>query len=307
MHKPIKKIFSILALAAVVFSSMPVFADVNVTIDNGKKIISANGEKIISANGEKTISDDDEKTIISTGRYDCILEHQLEPVKVATIPQGGVYDCILEYQPSEYEISNYDSYLSKYIYEISNYDSSYLSKYIEVKLKEIRESIFSGKPSSTSHVIKPQTTTAKAEPTTEVTTTKAEPTTETTTNNVYSQYVYRVVELTNARRAEHGLKPLELNDGLCKSAQGHAEDMYKNNYFSHTSPDGRNVKDRVEECTKEFSGYIGENIAYGYPTPEAVVEGWMDSQGHRENILNTDYTHIGVGYSNGYWVQNFAK
>lgn len=121
----------------------------------------------------------------------------------------------------------------------------------------------------------------------------------------YSEYITRVIELTNARREQYGVPALKLSDALCKSAQGHADDMYTNNYFSHVSQDGRTLRDRIEKFSTNYN-CMGENIAMGYETPESVVEGWMNSEGHRENILNASYTEIGVGYNNGYWVQNFG-
>lgn len=121
----------------------------------------------------------------------------------------------------------------------------------------------------------------------------------------YSECITKAVELTNIERAKYNLPPLKLSDALCKSAQEHADDMYNNNYFSHTSQDGRTMSDRIG---KYYSAYMykGENIAMGYGSPEAVVEGWMNSDGHRANILNTNYTEIGIGHNNGYWVQNFG-
>ena len=127
----------------------------------------------------------------------------------------------------------------------------------------------------------------------------------TETNTIYSEYVEKVIELTNIERTKYNLQPLKLSDSLCKSAQEHADDMYTNNYFSHVSQDGRTMSDRIEKYTSSY-GYKGENIALGYSTPEEVVKGWMSSEGHRNNILNKNYTDIGVGYNNGYWVQNFG-
>ena len=109
----------------------------------------------------------------------------------------------------------------------------------------------------------------------------------TETSTIYSEYVEKVIELTNIERTKYNLQPLKLSDSLCKSAQEHADDMYTNKYTSSY-------------------GYKGENIALGYSTPEEVVKGWMSSEGHRANILNKNYTDIGVGYNNGYWVQNFG-
>lgn len=127
----------------------------------------------------------------------------------------------------------------------------------------------------------------------------------TETSTTYSEYVTKVIELTNVERAKYNLQPLKLSNSLCKSAQEHADDMYTNNYFSHVSQDGRTMSDRIEEYTLSY-GYKGENIALGYSTPEEVVKGWVNSEGHRANLLNKNYTDIGVGYNNGYWVQNFG-
>jgi len=124
---------------------------------------------------------------------------------------------------------------------------------------------------------------------------------------ICSEYITKVIEITNVERSKYNLVPLKLSNALCKSAQEHADDMYINGYFSHTSQDGRTMSDRIN---KYCSGYMfmGENIAKGYGTPEAVVNGWMNSEGHRANILNGDFTEIGVGYneSGSLWVQNFG-
>ena len=135
-----------------------------------------------------------------------------------------------------------------------------------------------------------------------------ESTTETsisTEANKYQSEIYEVFELTNTERAKNGLNLLELDNNLIKSAQGHAEDMYNNSYFSHTSLDGRTLSDRILKYSKEFN-FMGENIAKGQNSPKSVIDSWMASQGHRENILNPNYKKIGIGYYKGYWVQNFG-
>ncbi len=135
-----------------------------------------------------------------------------------------------------------------------------------------------------------------------------ESTTETsisTETNKYQSEIYEVFELTNTERAKNGLNLLELDNNLIKSAQGHAEDMYNNSYFSHTSLDGRTLSDRILKYSKEFN-FMGENIAKGQNSPKSVIDSWMASQGHRENILNPNYKKIGIGYYKGYWVQNFG-
>lgn len=125
-----------------------------------------------------------------------------------------------------------------------------------------------------------------------------------------------VVELTNFYRAQEGLQPLTLNTNLSSSAQSHSEDMAENDFFSHTGSDGSKVRDRAISAGYE-STYVGQNIAAGFVTAEEVVRGWMNSTGHRENILNPNYQEIGIGYYdlendtgeinyNTYWTQDFG-
>ena len=115
-----------------------------------------------------------------------------------------------------------------------------------------------------------------------------------------------VIRLVNEIRVENGLKPLTTNWELSRVARYKSEDMSAKKYFSHTSP----TYGTPFQMIKAFgltSRSAGENLAYGYKTPAAVVEGWMNSSGHRANILNPSYTQIGVGYcANGnYWTQMF--
>ena len=131
-----------------------------------------------------------------------------------------------------------------------------------------------------------------------------------------SQLIARVLELTNEERAKAGLKPLKLNDKLANAADGHSDSMAADDFFSHTGADVSSVADRVQSNGYEYST-VGENIAAGQPTAEAVVQAWMDSPGHRANILNANYTEIGIGYEflendtgsvnyNHYWTQVFG-
>ncbi len=122
-----------------------------------------------------------------------------------------------------------------------------------------------------------------------------------------------VVTLVNQERQIHGLPPLQDDSRLHAAALGHSEDMALNDYFSHTSLDNRNPGDRITQAGYAWSTY-GENIAAGYSTPTAVVEGWMNSAGHRANILRSGFCDIGVGlaYSAAsrygyYWTQNFGR
>jgi len=124
----------------------------------------------------------------------------------------------------------------------------------------------------------------------------------------------KVIELVNQERADRGLPPLKMSDKLSNAARYHAQDMADDDYFQH------NTYDRVEGSLIEgciwyervrtyYAGSmrLGENIARGFATPESVVQAWMNSPGHRENILNEHYREIGVGYFDAYWVQDFGE
>jgi len=121
-----------------------------------------------------------------------------------------------------------------------------------------------------------------------------------------SAYEQKVVELTNAERAKNGLAPLKIDNELSKVAREKSKDMSVNKYFDHNSPTYGSPFDMMKKFGISYRS-AGENIAMGQRTPEEVVKAWMDSTGHRENILSSNYTHIGVGYvENGnYWTQQF--
>ena len=115
-----------------------------------------------------------------------------------------------------------------------------------------------------------------------------------------------VIRLVNEIRVENGLKPLTTNWELSRIARYKSEDMSANKYFSHTSPTYGTPFQMIRAFGLSYRS-AGENIAYGQRTPAAVVNAWMNSSGHRANILNPSYTQIGVGYcANGnYWTQMF--
>ncbi|MFJ5274182.1 CAP domain-containing protein [Streptomyces sp. NPDC088358] len=119
-----------------------------------------------------------------------------------------------------------------------------------------------------------------------------------------------VVALTNAERAGEGLPPLLADTPLTTAAQAHSDDMVARAFYSHTSPDGRRPWDRAA-AAGSARRTIGENIACGQRSPDEVVRGWMNSPGHRANILKPDFTHIGIGLAGGgdagtYWTQLFG-
>lgn len=119
-----------------------------------------------------------------------------------------------------------------------------------------------------------------------------------------------VVTLTNAERTQHGLRPLTAHPRLAVIAQTHSEDMVRRSFFSHRNPDGKQVWGRADAMGYPYRK-IAENIAAGQRSAAEVVQGWMDSPGHRANILDGELTQIGVGYALGgrygtTWTQVFG-
>jgi len=121
-----------------------------------------------------------------------------------------------------------------------------------------------------------------------------------------NQFEQEVVELTNQERANHGLAPLQIDEELSQVAREKSRDMAANNYFSHNSPVHGSPFDMMQSYGIDYRT-AGENIAKGQRTPAEVVDAWMNSEGHRANILNENYTHIGVGYveQGNHWTQQF--
>ena len=115
-----------------------------------------------------------------------------------------------------------------------------------------------------------------------------------------------VVRLVNIEREKRGIKPLIVHEDLCFTARVKAEEFVVYNYCSHYSPKSGSVSRLVKSRNNKFY-CIGENIAQGQITPEEVMNDWMNSPGHKENILDSDYEYICVGYYQDNWVQQFAK
>jgi uncharacterized protein YkwD len=124
-----------------------------------------------------------------------------------------------------------------------------------------------------------------------------------------------VVSLANQERTAHGLPPLRYNSSLTEAARAHNQDMITHNFFGHTGSDGSDAWDRA--CAHGYAAYgwgecfVGENISVGYKTPAETVAGWMQSQGHRDIILNPNFREIGVGHSTGgswgnYWTMDLG-
>lgn len=129
------------------------------------------------------------------------------------------------------------------------------------------------------------------------------------TDGSQDAFANEVVRLVNEERAKAGLPALTVDRGAASAAQVRAKEIERS--FSHTRPDGSSFNSALTEAGVNFSS-AGENIAYGQNSPEKVMEGWMNSSGHRANILNSSYTSIGVGhYQNAsgvnYWTQLFIR
>jgi len=127
-----------------------------------------------------------------------------------------------------------------------------------------------------------------------------------------NQFEMEVFKLTNQIRQRYGLNPLKGNWELIRAAKYHSTDMARNQKVSHTGSDGSTALDR----TRRFgysSSFVAENVACGQRSAQQVVNSWMNSPPHRKNILNSNYTEIGIGYvpSNSrcrtYWTQLFGR
>lgn len=128
------------------------------------------------------------------------------------------------------------------------------------------------------------------------------------TDTENADFVRQVVDLVNRERAKAGLSPVTADTSIQAAAQVRAREIEKS--FSHTRPDGSSFNTALTQQGVTYRG-SGENIAWGQKTPEQVMNGWMNSEGHRANILNKNFTKIGVGYhqnasGTNYWTQLFT-
>ncbi|MER5488713.1 CAP domain-containing protein [Streptomyces sp. NPDC002812] len=116
-----------------------------------------------------------------------------------------------------------------------------------------------------------------------------------------------VLALVNKERTAVGCPVLTVNEKLTKAAQDHSEDMAAHSNMSHTGSDGSDPGQRITRAGYEWRTYA-ENVAYGYPTAAKVMEGWMNSPGHKRNILDCDLKEIGIGLAQPgqYWTQDFG-
>jgi uncharacterized protein YkwD len=115
-----------------------------------------------------------------------------------------------------------------------------------------------------------------------------------------------ILDITNVMRQRHNVKILEWDQITSEVAYNHSRDMSDSNDFSHTSKRFGNLSDRLEAANVAYKS-AGENIAANYPDGPAVAEGWLNSKGHREALLNEEFTHLGVGVYQKYYTQNFIQ
>lgn len=128
-------------------------------------------------------------------------------------------------------------------------------------------------------------------------------------SNSFAAYQQEVVDLVNKERAKYGLTALKSNSSLSNVATIKSQDMINKNYFSHTSPTYGSPFDMMKQFGISYNT-AGENIAMGQKTPSEVVTAWMNSEGHRANILNSNFKEIGIGIAKNskgqlYWIQMF--
>ncbi len=129
-------------------------------------------------------------------------------------------------------------------------------------------------------------------------------------------YEDQLLALINQERQNQGLAPLSMNAALREAARAHSRDMACQGFFSHTGSDGSSPADRVARYGYQFS-YLGENIYAGngpYNSPQAAFQAWMNSPGHRQNILSPNFVHVGIGYAydpnspyGSYWTADFGS
>lgn len=129
-----------------------------------------------------------------------------------------------------------------------------------------------------------------------------------TLDQASQSYEQQVISLVNKERQKAGLKPLKENWELSRVARFKSQDMHDKGYFDHNSPTYGSPFKMIKDFGISYN-YAGENIAYGQRTPEEVMKAWMNSSGHRANILSPNFTQIGVGYvkDGNYWTQQFIS
>jgi uncharacterized YkwD family protein len=194
-----------------------------------------------------------------------------------------------------------------YYYQSNNINIDEINSLLEKYMQNVQIKQPTDQPAEV-EVPKEETTTTEQQaqqPTPQQPAQTEQPKTEQSASQL-SAYEQKVVDLTNQERAKNGLPALQVDTALSKVAREKSLDMQRNNYFSHTSPTYGSPFDMMKKFGITYKA-AGENIAKGQRSPEEVVNAWMNSEGHRKNILSSNFTHIGVGHvaDGNYWTQQF--
>jgi uncharacterized protein YkwD len=171
------------------------------------------------------------------------------------------------------------------------------------------------KPPSADPIAPPPVTTQTVSPVTTsaapVKSVASSPQVSPASTNQQDTFDLEILGLVNQERAKVGADPLRINEQLDLAADLHTLDQASMNNMSHTGSSGSTMGDRIKDAGYVFST-AGENVAYGFTDAATVMNGWMNSEGHRRNILNPDYQEIGIGYAQGsdgraFWTQDFGS
>jgi uncharacterized YkwD family protein len=229
----------------------------------------------------------------------------------AASPSNTIEKQVYVYQTGNINYDQINSYLQKYLkdYRINweslntNPSKDQQSEQQVNKPEEEKQTIPTQQPTAPAPepVEQPAAQPVKEQPTQPTQTSEG-----TSAPSQVSAYEQQVVDLTNQERAKQGLPALKLDTELSKVAKEKSVDMKNNGYFSHTSPNYGSPFDMMKQFGISYRA-AGENIAMGQRSPEEVVNAWMNSEGHRKNILSSSFTHIGVGHvaDGNYWTQMF--
>ena len=202
--------------------------------------------------------------------------------------------------------SSADALSNTTTYSYNSYLQQYFSKYYKTPTTTtVKQPTTTTNKTTSTPAPAPTTTTTK--PTT--TTTAPTTTNNTTSTSTFSAQQQEVLNIVNKERTSRGLSALKFNAELAKVATTKSQDMIDRNYFDHNSPTYGSPFDMMKKFGITYKS-AGENIAMGQKTPQEVMTAWMNSDGHRKNILNSSFTEIGIGIAkdkNGrlYWTQMF--
>lgn len=191
----------------------------------------------------------------------------------------------------------------------SGSNASYYEAWLQNLLQSLKNRSSCSRPSTSAPVSSKPSAPVSSKPTTPASSKPASSSPASSNGGTYSAFQNEVVRLVNVQRANYGLKALSVNAAITKTATLKSQDMAAKGYFDHTSPTYGSPFDMMKQFGISYRS-AGENIAYGQTSPAQVMDGWMNSPGHRANILNSSYTQIGVGVArnaNGtyYWTQHF--